>query len=665
MEYYYTHEPDIDNIVSEKVRSLFVDVEVHEDKLWGVATIERTEPLTPAEYTRLKAYITGQYADGFGEGFEQRKIKVEGEELNVSLWSGDGGFFIETRQEFTTRLGIEVEAPEPSPEPEAPTPAYTLRAYIERPDHPDDGGFALPLPTAPDVMQVFLNNLMITDIHKVIIGEVYSLNDDDNNLSYWLNQALRDIAGPKSLDELSYLATKIQMMSVNEREVFSAAIQAKQHSSSLAEVINLTENLESYYLEAAAYSADIYGEFRITTEQDETLDSFNRLKSSTDLQDQRLAKLINHFEQCVDRADYAKMVAKEEGGMFTDYGYLRQLKEVTVKYRDIGDIPAEARLLPGNGGFEQSAHTAQSQLLPEHAPPYQIVTNTDLTTLVMQMHVLDGNFLEDAKKSFEILEARRNTHYLMFMTGYSVVLTEAIHLYRPDGEAPAEVFHPFHPRDVKVFALTIKDAVQGHLHGDLVEVDYEKLMKDVEQNGIQASHIDAKLIDGPDLTFTPKQWETVGLQIRGKLQDVVLHFSPDDLQAVRQHLDDMDVYRHERGMPIDVETFLSGFNEKSMQGVRNSQADMLRIPVAVATEMLRHKDTSIYSMVPEGLTELSPLDTLPSGRLGQPHYQGVAIKMADLAGLEKWADREITKITHPQPERKVQEHVKERSEPEI
>jgi len=80
--------------VDEKVHSLWVDVEVHAGKLWGVATLELTEPLTAEELDNLKDYLSGQYSDGFGEGFEQRGIEVGYGELYVSLWECKDKFFI-------------------------------------------------------------------------------------------------------------------------------------------------------------------------------------------------------------------------------------------------------------------------------------------------------------------------------------------------------------------------------------------------------------------------------------------------------------------------------------------------------------------------------------------------------------------------------------------
>lgn len=85
MEYY--HEEDA---VKAKVSSAVVSVESHEGQLCGCATVELSEPLEGDELTRLTEYLSGQYSDGFGEGFEQRDIAVGGGVLNVHLWQTHG-----------------------------------------------------------------------------------------------------------------------------------------------------------------------------------------------------------------------------------------------------------------------------------------------------------------------------------------------------------------------------------------------------------------------------------------------------------------------------------------------------------------------------------------------------------------------------------------------
>jgi len=101
MEYYN----EVDS-VDEKVQSLFLDVEIHDGRLWTVAALDLTEPLDLPELIELCGYITGQYSDGWGEAFEQQDIKVEGGDLNVHLWRSGDEFFIDTQKQFADRLGI-------------------------------------------------------------------------------------------------------------------------------------------------------------------------------------------------------------------------------------------------------------------------------------------------------------------------------------------------------------------------------------------------------------------------------------------------------------------------------------------------------------------------------------------------------------------------------
>ena len=67
--------PNVDEVNGELVGSLWVDTDA---------------PLTDEEQAKFCSYISGQYSDGWGEGFEQRDIRVDDGTLAVHFWQEDG-----------------------------------------------------------------------------------------------------------------------------------------------------------------------------------------------------------------------------------------------------------------------------------------------------------------------------------------------------------------------------------------------------------------------------------------------------------------------------------------------------------------------------------------------------------------------------------------------
>ena len=94
--------------IQEKVKSAVVTIENQEGTLYGCTKLELNEFLNTEELKELGDYITGQYSDGWGEGFEQRGIKIPEGELYVSFWNSGDEFFL------TTEEGLKGEEQEPA-----------------------------------------------------------------------------------------------------------------------------------------------------------------------------------------------------------------------------------------------------------------------------------------------------------------------------------------------------------------------------------------------------------------------------------------------------------------------------------------------------------------------------------------------------------------------
>jgi len=76
-----------DEALNKKVYSLYPSVEIVDGELWGVMTAGLKKSLSGEEIAELLDFVTGQNSDGYGEGFEQRPIKIPDSEIYVSFWS--------------------------------------------------------------------------------------------------------------------------------------------------------------------------------------------------------------------------------------------------------------------------------------------------------------------------------------------------------------------------------------------------------------------------------------------------------------------------------------------------------------------------------------------------------------------------------------------------
>ena len=139
---------------------------------------------------------------------------------------------------------------------------------------------------------------------------------------------LYDLLGEyANLDELNYLASKLDDMSQDEYERFQAAMEIGDHTGSIQELINLTENLDCYDIYPDIHDRNDLGRYYI-----EELDAM---------------QVPEHLRNYIDYEAYGRDIALEESGQFTDLGYVRDTGDSFHEYYDgeRGSIPEEYRVM--------------------------------------------------------------------------------------------------------------------------------------------------------------------------------------------------------------------------------------------------------------------------------------------------------------------------------
>lgn len=131
----------------------------------------------------------------------------------------------------------------------------------------------------------------------------------------------------ENLDELNYLAAKLDDMTQGEYAQFQAAMEMGNHCGSLQEMINLTENLDCYDVYPDIHDYDDLGRYYI-----EELDAM---------------QVPEYLRNYIDYEAYGRDVAMDENGEFTSFGYVRDSGSSFVDIYDGNreNIPEEYRVM--------------------------------------------------------------------------------------------------------------------------------------------------------------------------------------------------------------------------------------------------------------------------------------------------------------------------------
>ena len=148
------------------------------------------------------------------------------------------------------------------------------------------------------------------------------------NYDCYVTGLCRGFGEYENLDELNYLAARLDEMSDYDLKLFEAVVEAGDCGDSVKDLINLMDNLDSYMVFS-----------NVTNDYDL---GYYYIEESGCYDTDKLGTLARY----IDYESFGQDVRSEEGGCFTSTGYiLHDGSSFTEYYEGVEDIPDEYRVL--------------------------------------------------------------------------------------------------------------------------------------------------------------------------------------------------------------------------------------------------------------------------------------------------------------------------------
>ena len=128
-----------------------------------------------------------------------------------------------------------------------------------------------------------------------------------------------------SMDELNYLGKLLEMQRDEDKAKFAAAVTLGEYAGNLKDLINLAQNLDCYWIYPTVQSEEDYGYYLI--------DELDELELPEE------AKKYFKYEE------YGRDAAINDGGRFTEQGYVYNNKNTFSEWYNGRDIPKEYRIM--------------------------------------------------------------------------------------------------------------------------------------------------------------------------------------------------------------------------------------------------------------------------------------------------------------------------------
>lgn len=199
-------------------------------------------------------------------------------------------------------------------------------------------------PTTTDEIQGVLDRIGINEQYEELFITSYEMPIS----------GMYDVLGEyESLDELNYLAYKLDDMQDYQRDIFESAIELGDYTSSAKDLINLIGNLDNYDLLPGVQDDSDLGYYWI--EESGVYDLSN------------MGNLASYF----DYEKFGRDIQIDEYGTFTSSGYVRCINDSFYREYD-GDrdnIPDEYRLTAENNVLSISSKSHETERRSQELPP--------------------------------------------------------------------------------------------------------------------------------------------------------------------------------------------------------------------------------------------------------------------------------------------------------
>lgn len=319
----YTNSPDRygQAKIAGQDRKVFADKAAMEKYLNG--RIKAYQHL----FTEISPPIPPEYAEQF---------KVNGQLLP--------GYTIEGEEIQKPQPAADIpESTPPRNEPENETEQFAILIDSHsRFETGEPGGYWLSMPATKEQLHKAMESVGITtDTPQDFFIHGYSDREDRHiALPY-------DMVCAASVDELNFLASRLETLEADDIPMLNAAAQSKQGFENIGQVIDFTYNTEFFVHIPEVHTVKQLGDYYLN-------------KSG-------MVLMPDEWKSGIDPIAFGKNVAAQEKGSFTEYGYLVQSGDEWEKHFEGREVPEEHRIM----SYPQPARPDPEKVELDAAPAAQ------------------------------------------------------------------------------------------------------------------------------------------------------------------------------------------------------------------------------------------------------------------------------------------------------